>query len=65
MDGGTPTLMSPLERANLSQQTLALSKGPNRVGIFRPPEDVNRSSSKTLCLLISRIPDYEQSPKTQ
>jgi hypothetical protein len=28
----TPSLLGPLERANLSQQ-LALSNGPNRVGV--------------------------------
>jgi hypothetical protein len=45
-----PTVLGPLESANLSDPQvqclrLALSKGPNRVGIFLPsPEDGNRSS---------------------
>jgi hypothetical protein len=30
----TPTLLGPLERANLSE--LALSSGPNRVGVSQP-----------------------------
>jgi hypothetical protein len=45
----TPTLLRPLERANPNHCTtgmgLALSKGPNRVGVFLPlPEDGNISS---------------------
>jgi hypothetical protein len=46
--GKTPTLLGPLERANL----------------IPSPEDRNRSSFRMLCFLVSRIPDDEQSPKT-
>jgi hypothetical protein len=44
------------------------SKGPNRVDISPSPhlpEDGNRSSFRTLCFLVSRIPDGGQSPKSQ
>jgi hypothetical protein len=40
----TPTILGPLERANLNHR-LALSKGPNRVDVSLPsPEDRNRST---------------------
>jgi hypothetical protein len=41
----TPTLLASLERANLNLLFLALSEGPNRVGVSLPlPEDRKRSS---------------------
>jgi hypothetical protein len=46
--GNTPTLLGPLERANLNHWT--------------SPEDGNRSSFETLCFLVSRMPDDGQSP---
>jgi hypothetical protein len=62
--GKTPTLLGPLERANL-KQSLALSKGPNRVGVFPPHLRTETDPvSETLCFLVSRRPDDEQSPKT-
>jgi hypothetical protein len=45
--GKTPTLLGPLERANL----IALSKVPNKVGAFPPPplrEDGNRSNFRNV-----------------
>jgi hypothetical protein len=43
--GKTPTLLGPLEGANLYHRTrLALSKGPNGVGVSPSPEDGNKPS---------------------
>jgi hypothetical protein len=45
--GKTPTQLSPLER--VQWLILALSKGPNWVGVFPPlPEDGNRSSFRNV-----------------
>jgi hypothetical protein len=46
----TPTLLGPLEGANLNHDlSLALSKGPNRVGVFPPsPENGSRSSFRNV-----------------
>jgi hypothetical protein len=53
---GTPTLLGPLERANLnhcSNWRLTLSKGPNSVGVSLPsPEDGNRSSVRNFIFLV-------------
>jgi hypothetical protein len=62
----TPTLLGPLERANLQWLMLALSKGPNRVGVsFHSPNDGNISSISDAVFLVFRIPDTEQSPELQ
>jgi hypothetical protein len=46
--------------------TLALSKGPNRIGVFPPHLTMERDPvSETLCFLVSRIPNDEKSPKAQ
>jgi hypothetical protein len=45
---------------------LALSKGPKRVGVV--PSHLMMETdpvSETVCFLVSRIPDYGRSPKTQ
>jgi hypothetical protein len=47
-----------LEGANLY-----LSKGPSRVGVSHSPDDGNSSVSETLCSVVFRMPDNEQSPK--
>jgi hypothetical protein len=46
----TPTQLGPLERDYLQWLRLALSKGPNWVGVFSPPspEDGNRSSFRNV-----------------
>jgi hypothetical protein len=45
---------------------LALSKGPNGVGVFAPHLRTETDPfSETSCFLVSRIPDDGQSPKTQ
>jgi hypothetical protein len=51
----TPTALSPLERLRL-----ALSKGPNRVGVSHP-EDGNSSSFRNIVFI--RIPDDGQIPE--
>jgi hypothetical protein len=44
--------------------TLALSKGPNRVGVFRHHLRTETDPvSETLCSVVFRIPDDGQSPK--
>jgi hypothetical protein len=54
----TPTLLGPLERANLS--------GWTRVGVSLPsPEDGNTSSFRNAGLRAFRIPDVGQSTETQ
>jgi hypothetical protein len=59
-DGGgkTPTQLGPLR--------LALSKGPNWVGVFSSHLRTETDPVfETLCFLVSRIPDDGKSPKTQ
>jgi hypothetical protein len=65
--GETPTQLGPLEIANLSHWSLALSKGPNRVGVSPLPHLRTETDpvSETLCFLVSRILDNGQSPKPQ
>jgi hypothetical protein len=47
--GKTPVLLGPLERANRVQcLRLALSKGPNRVGVSPSPEDENRPNFRSV-----------------
>jgi hypothetical protein len=55
----TPTMIQWLR--------LALSKGPNRVGVFQHPHlrTVTNPVSETLCFLVSRTPDDGHNPKTQ
>jgi hypothetical protein len=58
---------SPLNRANLNQWSrLAISKGPNRVGVSPPHLRAETDSvSETSCFPVSRISDDGQSPKTK
>jgi hypothetical protein len=59
--GKTPTLLDPLERANLRHWI----QGPNRVGVSPPHLKAETDPvSETLCLRDFRIPDNGQSPKT-
>jgi hypothetical protein len=44
---------------------LALSKGPNRVGVSPHLRTETDPVSETSCFLVRRTPDDEQSPKTQ
>jgi hypothetical protein len=57
----TPTLLGPLERANLNHWTkldIALSKGPNTVSVsLRHLRTEKDPVSESLCLLVFRIPD--------
>jgi hypothetical protein len=46
--GKTPTLLGPLERANLNHWTT----GPNRVGVFPHPRMETDPVSETLCFFI-------------
>jgi hypothetical protein len=43
-EGETPTLLDPLERANLSHWRLALSKEPKTTYVSPSPEDGNKTS---------------------
>jgi hypothetical protein len=61
-EGETPTLLGPLETANLIHWRLALSNGSNRV-VLSPsspkPEMETYPVSEMLCFLVFfRIPDY-------
>jgi hypothetical protein len=58
----TPNLLDPLEKG----LRLALSKGPNKVGVSSPHLRTETDTfSETLCFLVSRIPDDGQSKKTK
>jgi hypothetical protein len=67
----TPTLLGPLERANLSLSQwlrLALSNGSNRVRVSPPPsrEDGNSSSFRNVVSYsVFGMPDDGQSPESQ
>jgi hypothetical protein len=60
-----PTLLGPLDRANLNHWTLALSKGPNRVGGSLHLRTEADPVSETLCDLVTldfRMMDKFQKP---
>jgi hypothetical protein len=68
--GETPTVLGPLERANLNHWTatqISFSKGPKKAGISPPStEDENRFSFRNVVFFgFFRIPDQGQRPKTQ
>jgi hypothetical protein len=61
-------VLDPLERAYLNHcrwLRLALSKGPNTVGVSPPHLRTETDPvSEMLCFLVFRIPDDGPSPKT-
>jgi hypothetical protein len=63
----TPTLFSPLERANSTQWLgpvieVNFSKGPNKVGVsLSSHEDLKGSGFQTSCFKLFRTPDDWQS----
>jgi hypothetical protein len=68
----TPTQLSPLEKLCKSDKLvqwlrLALSTGPNWVGVFSPPspEDGNRSSFRNVAFLLPRTPNDGKVQKKQ
>jgi hypothetical protein len=65
-EGETPTMLGPLERADLNHWTSPVFlRDPNEQ--VTPPRYLRTETdpaSETLCFLVSRIPDDEQSPKT-